>query len=174
MVTAYLGLGSNLGDRQGNLSQAIERLSRRVRLERVSSLYETEPVGYLAQPRFLNAACRVSTDLSSWELLALAKEIEAGLGRVPGFPNAPRQIDIDILFYGDQVIETTELTVPHPRLAERAFVLIPLAEIAPELVHPQTGHRIGELVARVAGAKGVQKWKMGAGGPVSIKPEGQT
>ena len=160
MVTAYLGLGSNLGDRQENLSKAIERLSRKVRVERVSSFYETEPVGYLEQPPFLNAACRVSTELYSLELLAVAKEIEASLGRVPSFLDAPRQIDIDILLYGDQVIETSELTIPHPRLAERAFVLIPLAEIAPELVHPQTGHRIIELVARVAGAEGVRKWEV--------------
>ena len=146
MAIVYLGLGSNLGDREANLSQALRLLGQRgVWVDRVSSIYETEPVGYLEQPRFLNAVCRVSTELGPEELLSLAKEVEGLLGRRPSFPNAPRPIDVDILFYEDLVMESPELTIPHPRLAERAFVLVPLAEIAPDLVHPALGIEVREL-----------------------------
>ncbi len=163
MVTAYLGLGSNLGDRQRNLEKAIELLAQQVRIEQVSPFYETEPVGYLAQPRFLNAVCQVNTSLSPEELLITVKEIEANLGRVTSFPNAPRPIDIDILLYDDQIINLPQLTIPHPRLEERAFVLVPLAELAPELVHPVSHHKVRELVKRVEGLAGVEKWKQGVG-----------
>ena len=159
MVTVYLGLGSNLGDRQSNLTKAFKLLAEQVCLEQVSSLYETEPVGYQEQPRFLNAVCRVSTSLSPEQLLVSIKGIEATLGRLPSFPNAPRPIDIDILLYGNQVIDTLQLTIPHPRMEERAFVLIPLAELAPELTHPVSGRKVRELVGRVKGKGGVEKWK---------------
>lgn len=157
MVTTYLGLGTNLDDRQSNLVRAVQLLSHKMKIERLSSIYETEPVGYTNQPLFLNAVCQVSTGLKPQKLLRVAKEIESELGRVPSFPNAPRTIDIDILFYGDQVIETPDLTIPHPRLEERAFVLVPLAEIAPGLVHPVSGFTAGELLARVKGQEGVRK-----------------
>jgi len=158
MATAYLGLGSNLGNRRRNLAQALQQMSQQVTVERVSSVYETEPVGYEEQPLFLNAACRISTELSPEQLLGLAKEIEAKLGRVPSFSNVPRPIDIDILFYDDKVVSSQELTVPHPCLAERAFVLVPLAEIAPELVHPQSGRTISELLSDLGTPAGVGKW----------------
>ncbi len=158
MVTVYLGLGSNLEDRQGNLARAIELLSQQVKMEQVSSLYETEPVGYSEQPQFLNAVCRASTSLTPRELLTLAKEIETRLGRLPSFPNAPRPIDVDILLYGDQVSESPELTIPHPRLTQRAFVLVPLAEIAPSVVHPENGKTALELLADAAGLEGVRRW----------------
>jgi len=157
MVTAYLGLGSNLGDRKQNLAQVLELVSQQAAVEQLSSVYETEPVGYKQQPLFLNAVCRISTELSPERLLGLAKEIEAKLGRIPSFPNAPRLIDIDILFYGDEVVSSRELTVPHPRLAERAFVLVPLAEIAPGLVHPKSGKTIRELLDNLGTVAGVCK-----------------
>ena len=158
-VTAYLGLGSNLGNRQDNLDKALNLLSQRLQVRQVSSIYDTEPVGNVNQPRFLNSVCQVHTRLTPTELLALAKGIELKLGRAPGKSNAPRPIDIDILFYDDQVIETPELVIPHPRLAERAFVLIPLAEIAPDLVHPVRGKTIKELSSGVTETQGVFKWE---------------
>jgi GTP cyclohydrolase-4 len=158
MITAYLGLGSNLGDRKQNLAKALKLISPHLVVERVSSIYETEPVGYTNQPLFLNAVCRVSTKLSSQQLLRLAKKIEAKLGRVPSFSNAPRTIDIDILFYGDEVTSSPELTVPHPRLVERAFVLVPLAEIAPGLIHPENRKTVKELLKDLGTAAGVVRW----------------
>ncbi|MEE8413951.1 MAG: 2-amino-4-hydroxy-6-hydroxymethyldihydropteridine diphosphokinase [Dehalococcoidales bacterium] len=160
LETAYLGLGSNMGNRQRNLDKAIDLLSQRLRLGQVSSLYDTEPVGNLDQPRFLNLVCQVFTRLAPEELLTLAKGIEMKLGRSPGSTsNAPRPIDIDILFYGDRVIETEELTIPHPRLTQRAFVLIPLAEIAPNLVHPVNGSTVRELLDDITETQGVFKWE---------------
>ncbi len=160
-VTAYLGLGSNLGDREDNLDRALALLAAKVNLEAVSSIYETEPVGYEKQPLFLNLVCRIATGLSPGHLLQLAKETEAGLGRAASFVNAPRPIDIDILVYGNRIIETQELTVPHPRLKERAFVIVPLAEIAPDLVVPGLRQRISCLAAGVEGLDGVRKYKGG-------------
>jgi 2-amino-4-hydroxy-6-hydroxymethyldihydropteridine diphosphokinase len=155
--TVYLGLGSNLGDRHRNIGKAIELLSEQVHMEAISSTYETEPVGHDDQPHFLNAVCRVSTSLEARQILLLAKEIEAKLGREPAFRNGPRVIDIDILLYDSQVMDTPDLTIPHPRLTQRAFVLAPLAELAPDLVHPVKGKRISELLG-VADVGGVKKW----------------
>ena len=159
MVEVYLGLGSNMGDRQGNLSKALDLLSQKLQMGRVSSVYDTEPMGNVEQPRFLNLVCQVYTGLAPTALLALAKGIESKLGRVHSKPNAPRPIDIDILFYGDKVIETPELVIPHPRVMERAFVLVPLAEIAPELKHPVSDETIKELLQGITEKQGVFKWE---------------
>jgi len=162
LASVYLCLGSNLGDRQENLCRALRLLSLNVSIEQVSSIYETRPVPLLhrgkEQPWFLNMVCRISTSLSPGELLCLAKDTEAEMGRVPGGEvNSPRSIDVDILLYDTMIMETPSLIIPHPRMRERAFVLIPLAEIAPELVPPGLGKTIGELAGDVEGKDGVRK-----------------
>ncbi len=159
LAIAYLCLGSNLGDRERNLSQAVTLLSQKAKLQKLSSIYETEPVGYREQPLFLNLVCRIAVHLTPEELLRLAKDIETEMGRIPSFPNSPRLIDIDILFYDNKIIKTQNLTIPHPGLRDRAFALIPLAEIAPQLVHPELGKSIAQLANSVKGQNGVQRWK---------------
>jgi len=156
-MEVYLGLGSNLGDRKTNLEKALQLLGERLTIRQVSSLYQTEPVGHKEQPMFFNAVCRAETDLGPLQLLSLIKGIEAALGRVPSFASGPRSIDVDILLYEGLAMETADLTIPHPRMAERAFVLIPLLELTPELVHPVSGENIKDLVAAVQGQQGVEK-----------------
>jgi 2-amino-4-hydroxy-6-hydroxymethyldihydropteridine diphosphokinase len=157
MKTVYLSLGSNLGDREGYLRRAIARIGAAgVRVLRVSSLYETEPLEVRDQPRFLNLVVEAETELFPKQLLARLLKIELDLGRRRGQPKGPRSIDIDILLYGRSVIESAELTVPHLRLAERRFVLEPLAELAPDLRHPVNYRTMRELLPATAG-QGVRK-----------------
>ena len=147
MVRVYLGVGSNLGDRASHLERAKELVKKipRVHFLRSSSVRETEPVGGAAQGKFLNAVWEVETDLLARELKDRLFEIEAELGRRRDEPNAPRQIDLDILFYGDEVIEEKHLQIPHPRLHEREFVLEPLEELVPDFVHPILRKTVKEL-----------------------------
>jgi 2-amino-4-hydroxy-6-hydroxymethyldihydropteridine diphosphokinase len=157
MVTVYLSLGSNLANRQANLDMALKLLSERMRMGKVSSIYDTEPLGNTNQPRFLNLACEVFTRLAPEGLLALAKGIERKMGRYSR-SGEPRIIDIDILFYGDKVMDTRELVIPHPKIEERSFVLVPLAEIAPDLVHPVLKKTIKELNKAIKEVQGVLKF----------------
>jgi 2-amino-4-hydroxy-6-hydroxymethyldihydropteridine diphosphokinase len=139
------------------LCLALELLGRSdIRVMAVSSVYETEPVGYSRQPWFLNMVCHANTGLAPEALLGAVKAVEKELGRVTSFPNAPRVIDIDILLYGNLVLAGPGLIVPHPRIAERAFVLAPLAELAPELRHPVLGLTIGELLGAARGQEMVR------------------
>ncbi len=159
MAEVYLGLGSNLGNRERNIIEAVKRLGEKVQITRLSSLYETEPVGYGAQPWFLNAVCAGETGLAPHSLLDFLKAIEREMGRSEGIRWGPRVIDLDILFYNGLVLSDEKLTIPHPRLHERRFVLIPLAEIAPNLVHPLLGLTVAELLARVKDQSEVRLWK---------------
>jgi 2-amino-4-hydroxy-6-hydroxymethyldihydropteridine diphosphokinase len=152
---AAIALGSNLesrfGDREANLWEAVERLRELGKVRAVSSVYDTEQVGYLNQPRFLNAALLLETSLDPTELMRALLEVERTMGRerVGAVAKGPRVIDLDLLLYGRAVMNTTELTLPHPEMMERRFVLEPLAEIAPKMVHPVLGLTVREMLARV-------------------------
>ncbi len=132
----FLALGSNLGNRLTNLKAAVLNFSPQISVKKKSSVYETPPWGFVEQDAFLNQVIKAETYLEPEPLLRHLKRLETALGRVPNFQNGPRLIDIDILFFDDAVIDTPPLVVPHPRLHERAFVLVPLAEIEPDFVHP--------------------------------------
>lgn len=158
--TIYLSLGSNIGDRAGNLSRAIEALGGvRVRVLRQSSLYATEPVDFQPQQWFLNCVVEAETELMPRQLLRAVQEIERGLGRKKLVRRGPRVIDIDVLLFGASRVGTRELEVPHPRMAERRFVLVPLRELAPALRHPTLGHTIAELLAETPDRSRVRRWK---------------
>ncbi|MCK4591782.1 MAG: 2-amino-4-hydroxy-6-hydroxymethyldihydropteridine diphosphokinase [Candidatus Latescibacteria bacterium] len=136
MTTIYIGLGSNLDDREAFINQAVEKLSQKIQILSVSSLYETAPLGVTQQPPFLNAVLKANTSFSPRELLNFTQLIEKRLGRKRTQPWSPRTVDLDLLFYDDLVLEEPNLIIPHPRLHQRAFVLIPLCEIEPLLLHP--------------------------------------
>jgi 2-amino-4-hydroxy-6-hydroxymethyldihydropteridine diphosphokinase len=154
----FLALGSNMGDRKLNLRQALILLSRKVDIEEVSAIYESDPVGYTQQPLFLNLVLKGKTELKPQDLLTYAKEIETKLGREPSFPNAPRPMDIDILFYDNKIINSPELTIPHPRITVRSFVLIPLNEISPDFIHPGNNRPVKHLVSDLGTIKGLHRW----------------
>lgn len=152
MKTAYLSLGSNLDDREGNLRRALEMLaSPEIRVTRVSSIYETEPQDVRHQPWFLNLVAEIETSLFPMQLLNRIQKIEKELGRKRIVAKGPRTIDIDVVLFGNFVIDTPQLTVPHPRMQDRRFVLEPLAELAPELRHPVTRQSAREMLAGTAG-----------------------
>ncbi|ACO04140.1 MAG TPA: 2-amino-4-hydroxy-6-hydroxymethyldihydropteridine diphosphokinase [Persephonella sp.] len=132
----FLGLGSNIGDRKGNILKAVRMIGEKVKIEKIGGIYISKAVGFEDQPDFYNTAISGFTDLPPEELFLFLKEIEKKVGRIERFRWGPREIDIDILFYGDEIIEKRELTIPHPRLHERDFVLKPLIDIDPDFVHP--------------------------------------
>lgn len=145
-VRVAIALGSNLGDREAHLDRALVRLATIIRIDRISTLIDTAPVGVGPQPDFLNGAVVGDTTLPAAELLTGLLAIEAQLGRTRPHPGAPRTIDLDLVLYGELVLERPGLTVPHPRFRERRFVLEPLAEIAPEMRDPVTGRTVTELL----------------------------
>ena len=145
----FLALGTNLGDREANLSNARESLPPEVVVVQASSIYVTPPWGYEDQPDFLNQVLETRSDLEPLQLLAHIKSVEAQMGRLQTFRNGPRLIDLDILFYGQRVVDETGLQIPHPRLQERAFVLVPLSEIAPDFVHPVLDVKVKTLLSLV-------------------------
>ena len=152
---AYLGIGSNLGNRTHNLLQAIKLISRHAKIKDISSVYQTRPWGHSDQPYFLNIVCRLETTITAINLLTITQCIEKTIGRTPTFLYGPRLIDIDILMYGDQIVETEQLKIPHPHINERAFVLTPFSEIAASLIHPITGRSISEHHEEVEGKDNV-------------------
>ncbi|WP_026868425.1 2-amino-4-hydroxy-6-hydroxymethyldihydropteridine diphosphokinase [Inquilinus limosus] len=155
MVPVLFALGTNLGDRVANLHRAIAWLRRTVAVEALSAVYETAPMYDTDQPAFLNMCVAARTGLGPEALLARLKAAEAEIGRVPSRPNGPRLIDIDLLLYGDRVVDRPELVVPHPRMAERGFVLAPAADVAAGWRHPVDGRSVGELLQALGPLSGV-------------------
>jgi 2-amino-4-hydroxy-6-hydroxymethyldihydropteridine diphosphokinase len=154
--SVYIGLGSNLGDRVANLRDAVHRLGAIIRIERVSRLYVAAPLGYVRDDAYINAALHGTTTMTPIDLLGMLQQIEIAMGRRPGVQFGPRPIDLDMLFFDSIQTETYKLTIPHPRLAERAFVLKPLADIAPDMMHPVLYYTISQLLEDTEDAEQVK------------------
>lgn len=147
----YIGLGSNLGDSRAYLARAIQQISDHLQIPiSASGLYRSEPVEFTDQPWFFNQVIsfNIENDMSPYALLKILQTIELQLGRYPNFRYGPRIIDLDLLFYRNWVFESAELTIPHPKITERSFVLMPLAELDPTMVHPRFGESIGRIILR--------------------------
>ena len=145
MPTVFFGLGSNIGDKEDNINQALTFISEIYAVKKISHLYLTEPVGHIKQDWFLNCVIEIHTDVDPKKLLFTIKSIERKLGRTKTVKNGPRTIDIDILFYGDHVLKTKSLILPHPSIQERLFVLQPMMDINPDLIHPVLKRSIQDL-----------------------------
>ena len=157
MVESLIALGSNVGVREDNLRRGLELIGQKATILEVSPVYETEPMYYLPQGWFLNCVAAVETTLKPRALLDWLKAIELQMGRGPGVRYGPRVIDLDILFYGDEIVSEPDLKIPHPLIAERPFVLVPLNEIRPELVHPVLKARIADLLKELKGDERIIK-----------------
>lgn len=168
----YLALGANLGRRAENLRRAVAALSAVATIDAISSVYETEPAYVLDQPRYYNLALSAETSLGPYALLRALKSIESELGRLPGVRFGARAIDLDILVFGEIIMDTPDLTVPHPRLAERAFVLAPLAEIAPDLAIPGRAATVRDLLAAL-GDISEQAWGRGQLETLDVESEAE-
>jgi 2-amino-4-hydroxy-6-hydroxymethyldihydropteridine diphosphokinase len=161
MATIFLSLGSNIGDRAANLNAAIPALAEAgVRVGKVSAFYETEPVDYLQQDWFLNCVVEGETELPAGALLSRLREIEMRMGSKKAIAKGPRILDIDILLYGDETIATPELQVPHPRMTQRRFVLVPLVELAPDVKHPSWDATAADLLAATTDRSEVRRFEL--------------
>jgi len=159
MALVYISFGSNVGDRLGNIKRALDQISAHpsITITKKSNLYETEPVGYENQDWFLNGVIEIDTEIAPDELLSLLKQIEKDVGRRESIRWGPREIDLDILLYGQRCIDAPNLTIPHPRMHQRGFVLVPLAEIAPQVIHPVLQKNAAELLGELASTKGIKR-----------------
>jgi 2-amino-4-hydroxy-6-hydroxymethyldihydropteridine diphosphokinase len=169
MVIAWIGIGTNMGDRKNNLRNALEflLLHPNIQLHDFSSIYETEPVEMHEADYFLNMVVGIQTSLPAHEILSVCLSIENKMGRERPYPNAPRTMDLDILFFGDYICSTKELTIPHPRMTVRKFVLLPLLEVAPTLIHPQLHREITSLAESYVGREEISIWIKKTGGEIS-------